>query len=343
MFNMVGLIGTFIFLSASVYALPPTLVPTNLQTNNFSSFFSSGSMPHNFQRQSNYIVGYVTGPQNGSFILNQNNSELSVHNFTGGGQFVGFGNNRVYGSDRYIELSSRNESLLSLANPPSGFTSFQISAANGNRVFGQYNADQINPSNGSLMPSSSNFFGTVDGNNLISWTNAPSTSADGSFYFKSIFGNYAYGSFMEYDPITNPNSTTKGLIYDITTGNKTLLDVPSTFGNQITAMNESLIYGTYEFIVSEGGSGPGAPGRVLETRGYVYDGSNFFTLALEDQNSEDPYDFASFNSFSVEDNNVIVSMGGSGSFLVGQVPEPSALSLLAVGLGVVLQRRRRTV
>jgi len=342
MFNKVGLIGTFIFLSASVYALPPTLVPANLQTNNVSSFFSSGSMPHNFQRQSNYIVGYVTGPQNGSFILNQNNNELSVHNFTGGGQFVGFGHNRVYGSDRYVELSSRNESLLSLANPPSGFTSFQISAANGNKVFGQYIADQINPSNGSLMPASSSFFGTVDGNNLISWTNAPSTSADGSYYFKNIYGNYAYGSFMEYDPITNPNSTTKGLIYDITTGNKTLLDVPSTFGNQITAMNENFVYGTYEFIVSEGGSGPGAPGRVLETRGYVFDGSNYYTLALEDPTSAEGYDFASFRSFSTDGNAVIVSTGTNGELLIGQVPEPSALSLLAVGLGglAILRRRR---
>jgi formylglycine-generating enzyme required for sulfatase activity len=34
---------------------------------------------------------------------------------------------------------------------------------------------------------------------------------------------------------------------------------------------------------------------------------------------------------------------GSYGFRVAMVPEPSALSLLAVGLGVVLRRRRRTV
>ena len=328
------------FLTIPAKALPPVLVPTDLQSNNISGNFPAGSMLNNFQKYEDYLVGQVNG--GGSFILNNDNNALSIYNF-GASQIAGFGSDRAYINNRYIELSTGNENLLSLANPPSNMNSFGISAANGNRVYGSYMGDQINPSTGSLMPYSENFFGAVNTDNSISWTTAPSTDTSGSYFFKNLFGNYAFGSYLEYDPVNNPNSSTKGLIYDITTGNKTLLDVPASFGSRIEAMTDNLVYGTYEFVVS-GGSGPGIPGRVLETRGYVYDGTNFFTLALNDLSSADGYDYASFRSFSANGNEVLVTNGSGGEYFTGQVPEPSALSLLAFGLGglAILRRRRRS-
>ena len=340
MVNSIRLCGILVILTASANALPPVIVPTNLQTNNISGYFPPTSMINNIQKNGNYIFGQVTG---GAFILDTSNNQLSTHSFIGGGNLAGFGNNRVYGADRFVDLSSRNESLLSLANPPPNLTSFGISGANGNRVYGSYMSDQINPTTGMRMPYSENFFGIVNSNNTINWTTAPSTDSGGSYYFKSIFGNFAYGSYMEYDPIKNPNSTTKGLIYDLTSGNKTLLDVPSTFGSRIEAMSDNLIFGSYEYVVSNGsgGSGPGAPGRVLETRGYVYDGVNFFTLAFNDPTAADGYDYASLRSVSADGSEVVVSTGSNGQYIVGQVPEPSALSLLALGLGGLAMIRRR--
>jgi len=336
----VYLVSLLSFLSISAKALPPVLVPTDLESNNIGGNFPAGSMLNNFQKYEDYLVGQVNG--GGAFILNNDNNALSIYNF-GASQFAGFGSDRAYINNRYIELSTGNENLLSLANPPSNINSFGISAANGNRVYGSYMGDQINPSTGSRMPYSENFFGVVNTDNSITWTPAPSADSSGSYFFKNLFGNYAYGSYMEYDPVNNPNSSTKGLIYDITTGNKTLLDVPSSFGSRIEAMTDNLVYGTYEFVVS-GGSGPGIPGRVLETRGYVYDddGTNFFTLALNDSSSADGYDYASFRSFSANGNEVVVTNGSGGEYFTGQVPEPSALSLLAFGLGglAILRRRR---
>ena len=324
------------FLTISAKALPPVLVPTELQFNNIGGNFPAGSMLNNFGKYENYLFGQVNG--GGAFILNNDNNALSIYNY-GASQFAGFGSDRAYINNRYIELSTGNENLLSLANPPSNINSFGISAANGNRVYGSYMGDQINPSTGSRMPYSENFFGVVSTDNSITWTPAPSTDSSGSYFFKNLFGNYAYGSYMEYDPVNNPNSSTKGLIYDIATGNKTLLDVPSSFGSRIEAMTDNLVYGTYEFVVS-GGSGPGIPGRVLETRGYVYDGTNFFTLALNDSSSADGYDYASFRSFSANGNEVVVTNGSGGEYFTGQVPEPSVLSLCAVGLGALAIVRR---
>jgi len=53
--------------------------------------------------------------------------------------------------------------------------------------------------------------------------------------------------------------------------------------------------------------------------------------------------FTAFNAGTWTVTNDYYLQGGDMSFTATIVPEPSALSLLAVGLGVVLRRRRRTV
>jgi len=326
------------------YALPPTLVPINKQTIDLSSYFNTGASIRDVNVQSDVISGYVTGSANGIFILQ--NGNLSIHNMpsSGGAQFIGFGDNRVYGGDRFVDVTTRSETLLSFANAPTNFTSFSIYSANGNKVYGQYNQ-----SGSMMMPKY--FFGTVNNDNTITWQDAPSFDSDGSFYFKGVSGNNAYGSFIANND--NPNYSTKGLLYDLTNGNKTFFDVPQSFGSRIDGISGNKMYGTYEFVVYQDPNNSGPGGRVLEGRGYVYDNGSFSTLAFEDQNSSGGYDFASFSrytgsnsttgSFSADSDIVVVSGGSlTTSFTVAQLPEPSALSLLAVGLGglAVIRRRR---
>jgi len=330
--------------STTSYALPPTLVAVNKQTIDLSSYFSPGSTLQEVNLFSNIISGFVSGPQTGLFILKD--SVASVHSNPGGAiQFVGFGQDRVYGSNRYFDTITRNETLLSFANAPINFTSFSISSASGNKVYGQYN--QSGPM---MMPKY--FFGTVNNDNSISWQDAPTSDADGTFYFKGISGNTAFGSYMANS--NNPNYTPKGLLYDITSGNKTFLEVPESYGSLVDFVTGGNVYGTYNFVVSQNPNMTGPGSYLLETRGYVYDGQKISTLAFEDPSVSGGYDFSSFSrpsgsssttsSFSADGNTVAVSGNTSStSFITAQLPEPSALSLCAVGLsGWAMMRRRRS-
>jgi hypothetical protein len=99
------------FLTISAKALPLVLVPTELQSNNIRGNFPAGSMLNNFQKYENYFFGQVNGGR--AFILNNDNNNLSIYNY-GASQFAGFGSDSAYTNNRYIELSTGNENLLSL-------------------------------------------------------------------------------------------------------------------------------------------------------------------------------------------------------------------------------------
>jgi hypothetical protein len=65
----VYLVSLLSFLSISAKALPPVLVPTDLESNNIGGNFPAGSMLNNFQKYEDYLVGQVNG--GGAFFSKQ--------------------------------------------------------------------------------------------------------------------------------------------------------------------------------------------------------------------------------------------------------------------------------
>lgn len=323
--------------------LPAVLQPSVNAEYDFSSLISDSSYAFSSAMgkyfENNVIVGSYTKtpfgppgggnmPENGSFIY-KNGSFTTLYNHQSiavdQGRFFSFNNNN--NQQIFTDLNTGNQTLLSLNNPSSGFSHFQISAVNSSRVVGQYYYNY--EVNGMQMMTSSMFKGEINGSSInYSLLN---DSSLGSRNISDIYGNKAYGTIYE-----NGGSVAKGYILDLDTGQETLLQVPNADATRIEKVSGDYILGMYGIY-----SGSPMPGMMTyEWRTFVYDGTDFKTLAIPDNGNP----ANEFKYIGVEDlSGKSILYTDLGKNYVATVPEPSALSLLAVGLGgLAVMRRRRS-
>jgi hypothetical protein len=134
-------------------------------------------------------------------------------------------------------------------------------------------------------------------------------------YLTGVFGNnvvgYAYGS-----------SQMKGFIWQ--NGVFTDILVPGAFWTRADGIYENLIVGSYG-----DNNGP--------SHGFLYDGINYFTIDVPDATNTFFRDISgtqAVGSYTTAD-------GIYHGFVASSVPEPSSVSLLALGVVVVALRRSR--
>jgi len=172
----------------------------------------------------------------------------------------------------------------------------------------------------------------IDGSNIVGgtgsgwsfiydgtgWTHFNSPFGDGSSA-EGISGNTIVGTYY-----SNSNYLRGGFIKN--DNNWTLLNVPGAVETLPRDVDGNEIIGQFR----ETASGP--------TRSFLYSGGSL--IYLDAPTAESTY------AYGIDGETIVGSYNDSSGVSHGfilTVPEPSALSLLAVGLGVVLRRRRRAV
>jgi len=332
-------------LNANAQNLPQVLMPSEIVGYDFNalisdpSYASSSAMGKYYEN--NVIAGSYTKspfwtpgagfmpiPENGAFMY-KDSAFTILPNY----QSVGIDQGRFFaysssGQNVMFDINTGSQTLLTLNNPRAEFSSFQITAVNSTRVVGQYNYFYQTGS-GMQMMASSLFKGEISGSS-ISYS-LLNDSTLGSRSFSDIYGNKAYGTIYE-----NGGPVAKGYILDLDTGQETLLQVPNADATRIEKVSGDYILGMYGI-----NSGSPMPGMMTyEWRTFVYDGTDFNTLAIPDAgNPANEYKYIGVEDLS--GNSILYT--DLGKSYVASVPEPSAVSLLAVGLGgLAMMRRRRS-
>jgi hypothetical protein len=186
------------------------------------------------------------------------------------------------------------------------------------------------------MPTQHRFKGIINSDNTISYTNLEEESG-GRTEFNDISGNIAYGSYTDYS-----NNTKKGLLYNLDNGEKTYFEVPNAGSTELTRVSGNNLLGMYG--VATGQTNP-VGGAVYEYRTFLFDGTNINTIVM-DKYPQDPINpFAYIGVTDIDGDKILFNYTGTSGAndYIGSVPEPSALSLLAIGLGgLALVRRRRS-
>lgn len=365
------LVGTLV--NAQTY--PQNLAPSVLQNLNFRTFFPEDPefYPASFgemRMQGMTVVGtwnelYKIMPSDpgvmgrrGAFLwdLNSNNFQKTTNNpywdaaeysaDIDSGRLIKGGS---YEGNRIVNISNGIETPLSLNNPPDSFTSFGIRRLSGQRVFGAYYYTSSDGPTGLPMSQSKTFSGTLLENGQINWVLTPEgidiTGISGDKLLGRAPGESSYW-----------NST--GVIHDLNSGSNQYISASGAYGTVLTDLGNGYIWGKYSTIQETEAPGGGIMPQMGENRSFVIDPQgNQHTLAflIPDQDPRPPDADPSMyppwtQTYTEQYINVLDSDGDlflgqnsvSGQVFLGQVPEPSALSLLAVGLGgsAIVRRRR---
>jgi hypothetical protein len=331
-----------LLMSKAVYAqtYPENLIPENLYTINIGL----GASENGYDKWVKYLSGnFVIGTymknnppgigsphgESGSFVYNSGTTTKYA-----GESFIGIDQGKLYGSNSYINLGNNVQTALSLQNAPQNITYFWLGAVSGNRVLGTYESNE-RISDTMIMPTQSRFKGIINSDNTISYTTLEQESG-GRTELNDISGNIAYGSYTDYS-----NNTKKGLLYNLDNGERTYFEVPNAGSTELTRASGNNLLGMYG--VATGQTNP-VGGSVYEYRTFIYDGTNINTIVMDNpQNPINP--FAYIGVTDIDGDKILFNYTGTGgaNHYIGSVPEPSALSLCAVGLsGWAMMRRRRS-
>jgi len=352
---------------------PQILAPSVLQNLNFQSFFPDDPefMPVSFdglRMQGGTIIGswnemYKIMPEpatmgrRGAFLwdLNSNIFQKTTNNpywdtaeFSAdidSGRLIKEGS---YEGNRLVNISNGTETLLSLNNPPDSITSFGIRRLNGQRVLGSYHYTSSDGPTGLPMPQSKTFSGTLLGSGQINLALTPEgidiTGISGDKLLGRAPGELGYW-----------NST--GVIHDLNSGSNQHISASGAYGTVLTDLGNGYIWGKYSTIQETEAPGGGIMPQMGENRSFVVDPQgNQHTLAfiIPDQDPRPPDSDPSMyppwtQTYTEQYINVLDSDGDlflgqnsvTGQIFVGQVPEPSSLSLLLAGGAVLMAGRRR--
>ena len=331
-----------LLMSKAVYAqtYPENLIPENLYTINIDlgvsengydkwvKYLSGNIVIGTYMKNNPPGIGSPHG-ESGSFVYNSGTTTKYA-----GESFIGIDQGKLYGSNSYINLGNNVQTALSLQNAPQNITYFWLGAVSGNRVLGTYESNE-RISDTMIMPTQSRFKGIINSDNTISYTTLEQESG-GRTELNDISGNIAYGSYTDYS-----NNTKKGLLYNLDNGERTYFEVPNAGSTELTRVSGNNLLGMYG--VATGQTNP-VGGSVYEYRTFIYDGTNINTIVMDNpQNPINP--FAYIGVTDIDGDKILFNYTGTGgaNHYIGSVPEPSALSLCAVGLsGWAMMRRRRS-
>ena len=377
---MVRLFAVLVLAGVSVKAqnYPQILAPSVLQNLNFQGFFPEDPefSPASFgelRMQGRTIIGSWNemykvnlnpGPiptiptgRRGAFLwdLNSNNFQKTTNNpywdaaeFSAdidSGRLIKGGS---YEGNRIVNISNGTETLISLNNPPDSITGLGIRRLSGQKVFGAYYYTSSDGPTGLPMSQSKTFSGTLLENGQINWVLTPE-----GIDINGLSGDKLLGRVLGVSGYWNST----GVIHDLNSGSNQYISASGAYGTVLTDLGGGYIWGKYSTVQDAAAPGGGMMPPVGENRSFMVDPQgNQHTLAfiIPDQDPRPPDGDPSMyppwtQTYTEQYINVLDSDGdlflgqnsATGQIFLGQVPEPSSLSLLAMGGAVVALGRRK--